>query len=206
MSISGIVFFINDKNNDINLHGHVSIDKEAGKAIGQGIYQGINSIGNVIANKWGVLGAMGLGTAAAKSIVMKSSMPPLAKAAVVFGGMALGGKTYSDLTEASRNESLNNVASYSNTSSDANINNYVNKFLDNNTLFSPLQNLLSSSEMGDYIMINLVIVLIIQILFKFHLPDNIKLNLSSFLGNKFNNTLEFYFNKIITLNKKMSIF
>jgi hypothetical protein len=190
-------------NKNINLQGNITIDKEAGKAIGQGINQGMNAIGNVISNKWGVLGAMGLGTAAAQSVVMKSSMPPLAKVAVVFGGMALGGKTYSDLTETSRNESLNNVAS--NTSSDT-INNYVNKFLDDSTLFSPLQNLLSSSEMGDYIMINLIIILMIQIFFKCHLYNDIKLNLSSILGIKLNNTLEYYINKIIMLNKKMSIF
>ena len=192
-------------NKNINLQGNITIDKEAGKAIGQGINQGMNAIGNVISNKWGILGAMGLGTAAAQSVVMKSSMPPLAKVAVVFGGMALGGKTYSDLTEVGRNESLNNVAYFSDTSSDT-IKNYVNKFLDDSTLFSPLQNLLSSSEMGDYIMINLIIILMIQIFFKFHLYNDIKLNLSSILGIKLNNTLEYYINKIIMLNKKMSIF
>jgi hypothetical protein len=52
----------------------------------------------------------------------------------------------------------------------------------------------------------MLILLVIQILFKFHFKDNIKLNLTWFLSDRFNNNLEFYINKIITLNKKMSTF
>ena len=52
----------------------------------------------------------------------------------------------------------------------------------------------------------MVILLAIQLIFKLHIKDNIQLNLSLILGIKFNNTLQIYINKIITLNKKMSIF
>lgn len=38
-----------------------------------------------------------------------------------------------------------------------------------------------------------------------HLKDNIKLNLSDTIGVKLNSNLEYYINKIIFLNKKMSI-
>lgn len=38
--------------------------------------------------------------------------------------------------------------------------------------------------------------------FKLHIKENIKLNLTWILNYKFNNSLEFYINKIIALNKK----
>ena len=50
----------------------------------------------------------------------------------------------------------------------------------------------------------MLILLVIQITFKLHIKDNIKLNLTWILDDKFNNNLEFYINKIIALNKKMS--
>jgi Cytochrome C and Quinol oxidase polypeptide I len=45
-----------------------------------------------------------------------------------------------------------------------------------------------------------------QLFFKLHVKDNIELKLSSVVGIKFNNILQIYINKIIALNKKMSIF
>jgi hypothetical protein len=41
-----IINYVKDGDNNIHLHGHVSIDKEAGKAIGQGLGQGISTIGS----------------------------------------------------------------------------------------------------------------------------------------------------------------
>lgn len=55
LSLFDIVCFAND-NRDINLHGHVSVNKEAGKAIGQGL----QTIGSQIG-----LGATMVGLAAA---------------------------------------------------------------------------------------------------------------------------------------------
>ena len=50
----------------------------------------------------------------------------------------------------------------------------------------------------------MLILSIIQILFKIHFKDSIIFNLSWIIGDKFNKILEFYINKIIALNKKMS--
>ena len=60
-----VLYANNDDKNEINLHGHVSIDKDAAKALG-------NTIGSQIG-----LGAsiVGIGTAVSKGIA-KSSMPP----------------------------------------------------------------------------------------------------------------------------------
>jgi hypothetical protein len=91
--------------------------------------------------------------------------------------------------------------------SNSNINNSnINKFIDDNITSSPLENLLSNFELTNYVCISMLILLIIQIFFKLHIKDNIKLNLTWIFSDKFNNILEFYINKIIVLNKKMSTF
>ena len=81
---------------------------------------------------------------------------------------------------------------------------FFNKFIDDTTLSSPLQNLLFDIQALNYICLSLVIILIIQILFKFNLKDNINLSLSYLLGININNKLEYYLNITIKLNKKMS--
>lgn len=197
--ILDVIFHVKD-NNVINLHGHISLDKQAGKAIGQGM----NTIGSNIG-----LGATkaGVGTAVGKTIA-KSSMPPVQKAGIVLGASMIAGLFHSNITtvninkimgERIKNDFINTVDSSSNAN-----NSNINKLLDDNLSSSPLQDLLSNIEITNYLCISMVILLIIQIIFKLHLKDNIKLNLNSILGNKFNNSLEFYINKIIVLNKKMS--
>lgn len=74
----------------------------------------------------------------------------------------------------------------------------------NTTPSSPLENLLFDIEALNYICLSLVIILIIQILFKFYLKYSITLNFSNLLGININNKLEYYLNVIIKLNKKMS--
>lgn len=197
--ILDVIFHVKD-NHDIDLHGHISINKEAGKAIGQGM----NTIGSNIG-----LGATmaGIGTAVGKTIA-KFSIPPVQKAGIVLGASMIAGLFHSNITTVNRNkimekriknDLINTVDSSSNTN-----NSNINKLIDDNISSSPLQDLLSNIEITNYICISMVVLLIIQIIFKFHIKDNIKLNLNSILGNKFNNSLECYINKIIVLNKKMS--
>lgn len=80
--VSDVIIYAKD-NNDLNLHGHVTLDKEAGKAISQGMQTVGSNIG---------LGASiaGVSTAVGKTIA-KSSIPPLQKAAIVADGGLLGG-------------------------------------------------------------------------------------------------------------------
>ena len=76
-----IIYCIND--NDIHLHGHVSLDKGAGQAIGQGI----STVGTQIglgASIVGVSGAVG-------KAVTKSGMPPLQKAGFILGSGLVAG-------------------------------------------------------------------------------------------------------------------
>jgi len=190
------------ENNDINIHGHVSLDKEAGEAIAQGM----NTIGSNIG-----LGATiaKIGTAVGKTIA-KSSVPPIQKAGIIVGASMIAGLFHSKITTFNRNKVMyeyfknKEVSTYNNSS---NINNStVSKFVDDSFTSSPLEDLLLNLEMTSYVCISMVILLAIQLFFKLHIKDNIQLNLSSIVGIKFNNTLQEYINKIITLNKKMSIF
>ena len=72
VSLLDVIIYIND-NKDLNLHGHVTVDKEAGKAIGQGL----NTIGSQIG-----LGATMVGVSAAVGkAIAKSGMPPSLRSA-----------------------------------------------------------------------------------------------------------------------------
>ena len=196
--LTDIISHVKDKDG-IDLHGHVSIDKQAGKAIGQGM--------NTIGSNLGLGATMaGIATAVGKTIA-KSSLPPVQKAGVVVGASMIGGLFHSNITTINRNkimeESINNgfrINNSSNIKSESNI----NKFIDD-TLSSPLQDLLLNLELINYVCISMLILLLKQIIFKFHFKDYISLKLSWLLGKDLNKSFEYYINKVITLNKKMSV-
>jgi hypothetical protein len=175
------------KDNPIDLYGHVSMDKDAGKYVGQGL----STIGSNIG-----LGASMAGIASAVSKgIAKSSMPPIQKAGIIMAGAISGGFAHSIITTVNR-KNISNIH-------DNNIHSNINKFVDD-SLSSSLQTLLFDIEGLNITCLSLVILLIIQIIFKLYLKDNITLKFSNILGEKFNSNLEYYINKIISLNKKMS--
>jgi hypothetical protein len=184
------------KNEGVNLHGHVTLDKKAAEIIGQSVNtvgQGLNTIGTQIG-----LGAtmVGVSTAVGKTIA-KSSMPPLQKAGIIVGGALTVGFGHSIITTINRNKISAEI------SSKIIDNSSVNKLV-NDSALSSLQTLLIDIEGLNIICLSLVIILCIQISFKFYVKDTVTLNLSSILGANTNNKLEFYLNKIIYLNKTMS--
>ena len=180
------------KDTDVNLHGHVSINKEAAAEISKGI----STVGSNLG-----LGASiaGIGTAVAKAVA-KSSMPPLQKAGLIISSGLITGVGHSIITNINKyryfNENISSKTEFSNSSN-------INKFMDNGSN-SPLQNLLFDIEALNYVCLGLMFILVIQIAFKYYFIDNLKLNLSTILGIHINNKLEYYINKTITLNKKMS--
>lgn len=181
-----IIFWAKDR--PVDLHGHISISEEAGKHVGQGL----STIGSSLG-----LGAtiVGVGSAVYKGIV-KSSLPPLQKASIIVAGAVSAGFTHSIITTINRDKiHIKNTNSH--------IDSNINKFLDDSSS-SPLQTLLFDIEGLNIVCLSLVILLIIQIIFKFYLKNSIKLNFSSILGTNINNSLEYYINKIINLNKKMN--
>jgi len=194
LSLSDLICFMADNNKDINLHGHISVTKEAGKAIGQGL-QTIGTQIGLGATITGVAGAVG-------KTIAKTSLPPLQKAGVVIGSGLLGGLIHSSFSQYNRNRDIReNVENNISPTID---NPNISKFIEESASSSPLEILLSNLELINYICVYMLIILAIQIIFKFYIKNSINLNLSSILGNKLNHNLELIINKIITLNKKMS--
>lgn len=196
-----IVSYLDDKdknlNTDIDLNATVSIGKDAAAELAKGMHTVGSQVG---------LGASmaGVGTAVAKGIA-KSSMPPLQKAGIIVGSSLVAGLAHSVISNINRNNVLqSNISSRAISTASSSSDDHVNKYIDNTTPSSPLENLLFDIEALNYICLSLVIILIIQILFKFYLKENINLNLSNILGININNKMLYYLNMIIKLNKKMS--
>ena len=190
-SLSFDLLCINDKDG-VNLHGHVNVTKEAAQELSKGM--------STIGSQLGLGGTMvGLGTAVGK-VIAKSGMPPLQKAGIVVGGAVLSGYAHSSISSINRNNiKLENNESVTN----ENIGSNIIKFIDDSS-YSPLETLLSNLEGISITCLSLISILIIQIIYKLYLKHNIKLNFSNILGISNNSKLEYYVNKIISLNKKMS--
>jgi Cytochrome C and Quinol oxidase polypeptide I len=188
-----IIHYVKDS---VNINGQVCLDKEAARSIGQGL----NTVGTQLG-----LGATiaGVSSAVAKGIA-KSSIPPIQKAGIILGAGLMGGLSHSKISSINRNSIMYENIKNNISNTTVNNNPYINKFIDDTTSSSPLQDLLLNLEITNYVCISLIIILMIQILFRFHLKDNIKVNLFM-LSNNINNGLEYYLNKVIKLNKKMSI-
>jgi hypothetical protein len=189
----------NDKNisTDVDINATVSIGKDAASELAKGMH----TIGSQVG-----LGASiaGVGAAVAKGIA-NSAMPPLQKAGIIVGSSLITGLGHSIISNINRNKVLHdNIPTEGTSIASSNTTNGLNKLIDNTTPSSPLENLLFYIEALNYICLSLVIILVIQILFKFYLKDKINLNLSSLLGININNNLEYYLNIVIMLNKKMS--
>lgn len=135
-------------------------------------------------------------------------MPPVQKAGTILGAGIVAGIAHSGLSSINRNTVLktntttivptNNVPT-----TNVPTNNSINKLTDN-LESSPLEDLLLDIEILNYTCWGLVIILIIQITFKFFTKNSVKLNLSKYIGTNLNYKLEYYLNKIIALNKNLS--
>jgi hypothetical protein len=125
-------------------------------------------------------------------------MPPLQKAGIIMSTGLLSGIGHSWISNINRNAINGNNSTITAAS---NTNSKVHNFLNNSEL-SSLQEFLYDGEMMSYICLSLIYFLIIQLIFKLYFKDSIKFNL---LSKNVNTKIEFYLNKIIKLNKQMSI-
>ena len=126
-NLQNIVCFA--KYNPIDLHGHINMDKDVGKYIGQGL----NNIGSQLG-----LGASLAGVASAVSKgIAKPSIPPLQKAGIIMAGAISGGFAHSIITTVNRK----NISNIHNN----NIHSNINKFIDDSSS-SSLQILLFDIE------------------------------------------------------------
>jgi hypothetical protein len=152
-----------DNNKDVNLHGHVSVNKEASKAIGQGL----QTIGTQIG-----LGATMAGVAAAVAkAVTKTGMPPVQKAGIILGSSVVSGLAHSRISIMNRN--MINVTDF-NSSSSTDASSNVSKLI-SDSISSPLQDLLMNFEMMSYVCLSLIYIIVIQLLCKLYFKDEINL-------------------------------
>jgi hypothetical protein len=176
---------------DENLHGQVSVNKEAGKAIGQGL----QTIGAQIG-----LGAFIVGVAGAiVKAVAKSGIPPLQKAGLVIGSSVISGIAHTRLSIMNRNMvNDSNLNASSSTNAGSNVSNFLS-----DSISSPLQDLLVNFEMMSYVCLSLIYIIVIQLLFKLCFKDQIKkFNL---LNANWRTKINYYLRIIIKLNKQTSI-
>lgn len=193
ISLQDIVCYMTDNNKDVNLHGHVSVNKEAGKAIGQGL----QTIGTQIG-----LGATMAGVAAAVGkAVTKTGMPPVQKAGIILGSSVISGLAHSRISIMNRNV-INDTDLNSSSSTDASSN--VSKFI-SDSISSPLQDLLVNFEMMSYVCLSLIYIIVIQLLFKLYFKDEMNLKNFHVLNTNWWTNINYYLNKIIKSNKQMSI-
>lgn len=213
-----------DKEPKISIGAKVEIGKEAATEISKGI----GSLGSNI----GLAGSIGSVTAGVAKVISKSSLPPIQKTGVVLAGATIGGAIHTGASALNRlNSNISNTPStYSGVSSttpssttpslstsstisssnlsasDSNLN--IKKLLGDNNNYNfdnDLINLILSINIISYACLSLIIILFFIILFKFYLnEDKIKLNISSYVGDKFNDSLNYYLIKLIKLNKKTS--
>jgi hypothetical protein len=153
-------------NNDIHLHGHVSVNKDTGKFIGQGMYNIGSNIG---------LGASVAGISSAVAAgISKSSIPPLQKAGIIMAGGVVGGVVHTIASAINRN---NNIQYNSSSSSS---NNNVSNLIDLSNNSSPLETLLQSINILSDVSLFLLLILSLQLFYKFIINDKPKLK---FLDN-----------------------
>ena len=155
--------------------------------------QGLSTVGS----NFGLAATVAAVTTPMASVISKSGIPPLQKAGFIVGAALLGGMIHA---RSGYSSDANNTGS--SFSSD----NSINKFLPGSSPdFSPLQGILWSTEIINYACLSVIYLLIIQLVFKLHFKDSINLGFSNLLGNNLNSKLEYYFNKTIELNKRMSV-
>ena len=98
-----------------------------------------------------------------------------------------------------------NISNSVNSNITNSVNSNISKLLDEGISSSPLEQILHNLEILSYTCFTVIFILVIQLYFKLHFSDEVKLNIGKYIGNSFNKNIEYYFNKIIYLNKKMSV-
>lgn len=168
---------------DVTLKGKIVLDKEAANQVAQGISSLGTNIG-LAASIGTIAGSVGKG-------IGKSSLPPVQKAGIIMAGgligaiLHVGGSAMNSQRHAvSSLKSVNNKEESINTLNNISVqatDNNINKFISSNTLDSPLETLLYCINSLSIIALWLLIIISIQILFRYYLKDKPELKFLSFI-------------------------
>jgi len=186
------------ENKDITLKGKIVLDKEAGAEVAKGL----STLGSNVG-----LGACVGGIAAGVSkAVAKSPLPPIQKAGLIIGaGIAgavihAGANAINAQTHAERSNKSPNSTNQNILPKDS------HEFISSLNDHTPLEILLQSIYILNSISIWLIIILLIQILFKLYISDKPKLKVIDYILPSYSENIKIYIYKLIKLNKNMNIF
>ena len=204
---------------DIVLKGKVVLDKEAAAEVAEGI----SSLGSNV----GFAATVGALAGSISKGVAKTSLPPIQKAGIIMaGGLAgavlhVGGSAINAQTHAAARlkQHTNNPENLSNINTTSDIlknaplgldtgvrgQREIKKFMGSSIDSSPLEILLWCINTLSKISLILIVIIIIQIIFRYFFTDQSKLK---FLDNLFPNTsnkIKSSVNKLINLNKSVNL-
>ena len=190
----GPLYLDGDKttNNSVNIGGSIEMNRDAAEVIGRNI-----GIAGTVA---GVSGAVG-------KAIAKSSLPPLQKAGIIVGASIAGGAIHVGTSVINRVVNTPSTTPLTTTTpTTSNLPDGVNKLMaDSGDGYSDLMLLILYIDTLTCVCLGLIVILFMMILFKFYLnQDKVKFNLSSLIGDKMNNNLNYYLIKLIQLNKNTS--
>nr|YP_009715284.1 hypothetical protein [Russula subnigricans]QGK88090.1 hypothetical protein [Russula subnigricans] len=192
LSLFDIVCFAND-NSDINLHTNVTVNKEAGKAISPDL----QTIGNQIGLRAIIVGiAIIVGKAITNTVI-----PIFPKAGVILVSFFILRIAHSRISIMNRNM-INDTDLNTSTSIDNNSN--ISE-ISNDLITSPLEDLLINFEMMNYVCLSLTYIIVIQLFFKLCFKNKINLKFFYMLNANWITKINYYLNKIIKINKQMSV-
>ncbi len=184
----------NSTDTNIHLHGHVSIDRKTGETIGQGVYNIGSNIG-LGASVAVISGAVAKG-------ISKASIPPMQKAGIIMAGGVIGGVVHTIASTINHNNNIysDNKPNNSNISS-----NNVNNLIDLSSNTSPIEVLLQSINILSDVSLALILILSLQLFYKFIVQDKPKLAFLDKIFPNFSDKIRTYVYKLIKLNKNMNI-
>ncbi|KAL2036491.1 hypothetical protein N7G274_010793 (mitochondrion) [Stereocaulon virgatum] len=184
-----VIFYVKDKG--IDIHGHVNVTKEAAIELSKGAA----SVGSQIGTGGSIIGMAG----AVGASITKSSLPPVQKAALIIGSGLAGGLIHIGIGTINRANALKgleletNLTTVSNNVKDTSVSKLIVDNMD-----SPLETLLFCIQGLNSICFTFTIILCIQLFIRLGVKEKVNLEI---LGT----TLNLYLNKLINLNRKMSI-
>lgn len=179
-------------NNTVNIGGSVEMNRDAAEVIGRNI-----GIAGTVA---GVSGAVG-------KAIAKSSLPP--KGGIVIGAGIAGGAIHVGTSVINRVVNTpSSTTTPPTTTPTTNLPDGVNKLVGDyggDGGYTDLMLLILSIDTLTCVCLTFILILFMMILFKFYLNEaKVQMNLSSLIGDKMNNNLNYYLIKLIQLNKKTS--
>ena len=204
--LNDVIFKVNSddikdviENKDITLKSKIVLDKEVGVEVAKGI----SNLGSNIGLS-ACVGGMAAGVAKA---VAKSPLPPMQKAGLVIGAGIVGAVLHTGASAINAQTHVKHSIDKSPASTNQNVlSKDVNEFIGSINDHTPLEILLQCICILNSICIWLIVILIMQILFKVYINDKPELKIIDYILPSYSNNIKIYVYKLIKLNKNMNIF